>query len=214
MFAIPVPQKLINQAHSNVYKVTLKSGETARHTNGKCTDLWVVMKGCLRVYKRSEDGRMFTLYRVNAGECCGLSVSCIINKTTFPAVIEVEEDILAYAIPASMVRRFMHNNIEWQAYLFTQMGKKIRQLTDLTENLVFNNMESRIANLLCLRLRNNDNKTTLQVTHQLIANEIGTSREVASRSLNHLEAKGYLELRRGEIKVTNYNALKQFSTIH
>ena len=215
MLAISVPHNLIKEKHCDVPEVKLTAGTVACNTNSICSDLWLVIKGCMRVYKRAEDGRMYTLYRVNAGECCGLTISCILNKTRFPAVLEVEEDVLAYVIPASQVRRFMRNNIEWQSYLFTQLGKKITQLTDLTDNLVFNNMESRIANLLCSRLgvSNTQNKT-LRVTHQIIANEIGTSREVASRSLNHLESKGYLELRRGEITVVNYDALKRYCMIH
>jgi CRP/FNR family transcriptional regulator len=194
--------------------VTLSSGDIACNLDCFCSSLLVVKKGCLRVYKRSEDGRMFTLYRVNAGECCSLTISCILHNTKFPATIEVEKDVVAHAISAFHVRKYLLENNKWQKYIFDQLSNKVTQLTDLTDNFVFNNMEARIANLLCRRLDRKYQISVVHATHQTIANEVGTSREVASRSLNLLESKGYLELKRGEIKILDFDALKNYSTLH
>ena len=214
MTAIAVPKDLVEQDNHAVHEVKLASGEIACDTDCHCSNLLVVAKGCLRVYKRSEDGRTFTLYRVNAGECCSLTVSCILNDTKFPAIIEAEEDVIAYVIPARHVRKCLREDTKSQEYIFDQLTKKVTQLTDLTDNLVFNNMEERIANLLCRRLDSRCGKSIVYATHQVIANEVGTSREVASRSLSLLESKGYLELKRGEIKVIDFDALKNYSTLH
>ena len=214
MTAIAVPRELVEQDNHAVHEIKLSSGEIACDTDCLCSNLLVVEKGCLRVYKRSEDGRMFTLYRVNSGECCSLTVSCILNDTKFPAIIEAEEDVVAYLIPAPHVRKCLREDIEWQQYIFDQLSKKVAQLTDLTDNFVVNNMESRIANLLCRRLDSRFGKRVVYATHQIIANEVGTSREVASRSLSLLESKGYLELKRGEINVIDFDALKNYSTLH
>jgi len=211
MTSIAVPKELPKQ---ETHEISMNMGEIACDLNCLCSSLLVVEEGCLRVYKRSEDGRMFTLYRVNAGECCSLTISCILNHTKFPAIIEVEQDVVAHVIPASCVRKYLREDNEWQKYIFDQLSKKVTQLTDLTDNVVFNNMEARIANLLCRRIDKKSGKTVVRATHQAIADEVGTSREVASRSLNLLESKGYLELRRGEIRVIDSEGLRDYSTLH
>ena len=188
MTAFTVPRELIEQGNKEIREISLSSGEIACDSDCLCSNLLVVARGCLRVYKRSEDGRTFTLYRVNSGECCSLTISCILNDTTFPAIVEVEDDVLAYAVPAQHVRKCLREDEECQEYIFEQLSKKVTQLTDLTDNLVFNNMDSRIANLLCRRLEGN---TIIYATHQCIANEVGTSREVVSRSLRLLESKDF-----------------------
>ena len=214
MIALAVPKALISLENNDIHEVKLKSGQIIQRVDDKCSKLLVLKEGCLRVFKRSKDGRMFTLYRVSAEECCGLTISCLLNKTRFTAVVEVEKDVTAYEIPDYLVRSFIQQDTEWQTYLFNQLSNKIKQLTELTDNFVFNNMESRIANLLCRRLKNSSNTNIIHITHQVIANEVGTSREVTSRSLNLLESKGLLELKRGKITVTNLHSLKNFSTDH
>lgn len=211
MTAFAVPKELIQHDDHDVREVRLSSGEIACSNDTLCSNLLVVEKGCLRVYKRSVDGRTFTLYRVNSGECCSLMISCILNDTKFPAIVEVENDVLAYLVPAKHVRKRLKEDIEWQQYIFEQLTKKVTQLTDLTDNLVFNNMDSRIANLLCRRL---EGRLVLYTTHQCIANEVGTSREVVSRSLRLLESNNYINLKRGQIEVVDLDALKSFSTLH
>ena len=211
MTAFAVPKELVQQGNHDVREVRLTSGEIACNSDALCSNLLVVEKGCLRVYKRSADGRTFTLYRVNSGECCSLMISCILNDTKFPAIVEVEDDVLAYLVPAQHVKDRLKADVEWQQYIFEQLTKKVTQLTDLTDNLVFNNMDSRIANLLCRRL---EGRLVIYATHQCIANEVGTSREVVSRSLRLLESKNYIKLMRGQIEVVNFDALKSFSTLH
>lgn len=211
MTALDIPRELIKQGRQGIREVRLNSGQIACNNDSACSNLLVVAEGCLRVYKRSTDGRMFTLYRVNTGECCSLMISCILNDTKFPAVVEVENDVVAYLIPARHVRKWLSENLDWQSYIFKQLTKKLTQLTDLTDNLVFSNMDSRIANLLCRRLGGD---RIISATHQSIANEVGTSREVVSRSLRILESRGYIKLTRGQIEILNFDVLKSFSTIH
>jgi CRP/FNR family transcriptional regulator len=211
MKAIKMAKELIDDNQEYIRSIELSAGQIACAEDNYCPDLLVVKKGCLRVYKRSFDGRTFTLYRVAAGECCSLMISSILNKTTFPATIEVEDDVLAYVISAQYVRQCLRNDRQWQDYFFRSLTQKVTQLSDLTNNLVFNNMDSRIANLLCLRL---GEERTICTTHQCIANEVGTSREVVSRSLRLLESQGYVKLMRGQIEIIHLDALKSFSGLH
>jgi CRP/FNR family transcriptional regulator len=208
MTALSVPIDLLDKSSCEIHCVELKVGEIVSTTN--CSNLLVLEQGCLRVYKRSADGRMFTLYRIHSGECCSLTVSCILNGTKFPAFIEVEDDSKAYIIPAKHVRKFIREDEQWQKYIFEQLTKVVTQLTDLTDNFVFSSMESRIANLLYRR----SNERVIYATHQCIANEVGTSREVVSRSLRDLELKGCVRLKRGQVDVIDFSALKKVRCDH
>ena len=211
MKALKIARELYHDDRNKIRTIELLSGQVACAEDKFCTELLVVEKGCLRVFKRAFDGRTFTLYRVNPGECCSLTISCILNQTTFPAIVEVEDDISGYVVSAQHVRQWLKNDNEWQAYFFQQLTQKLTQLTDLTDNLVFSSMDSRIANMLCRLLAE---KGVIFATHQCIANEVGTSREVVSRSLRLLESKGYIKLLRGKIEVTRLDALKDFSILH
>jgi len=211
MTTFSVPKELIETNNQNIREIDLRSGEIACNNDSACPSLLVVAKGCLRVYKRSEDGRAFTLYRIQAGECCSLTIACILNDTRFPAIVEVEEDVHAYAVPAQHVRKCLREDEHCQEYIFEQLSRKVTQLTDLTDNLVFNNMDSRIANLLCRREQGN---SVVVATHQNIADEVGTSREVVSRSLRLLESREFVRLERGQIKIIDYEGLKSFSRLH
>ncbi len=211
MNALNIAKQLMDDNQEHIRSIELSAGHIACAEDNDCPELLLVKKGNLRVYKRSFDGRTFTLYRVSAGECCSLMIASILNKTTFPAIIEVEEDVLAYVISAQFVRQHLRNDKLWQDYFFRLLTQKVTQLTDLTDNLVFNNMDSRIANLLCIRL---GDERTLCTTHQCIANEVGTSREVVSRSLRLLESHGYVKLMRGQIDIIQLDALKRFSGLH
>ncbi len=202
---------LSESVKKEIREIRLFAGQIAYTEDKPCSNLLVVQSGSLRVYKRASDGRMFTLYRVFPGECCSLTLACIFNNTMFPAFIEAEDEVHGYTIPARYVRQWLCENPEWQAYFFRELTRNVTQLTDLTDNLVFNNMDSRIANLLCRRLTD---KKIISTTHQSIANEVGTSREVVSRSLRLLESRGYIKLMRGKIEVTRLQDLQSFSCLH
>ena len=211
MRAIEIPKELIKEDFENVRQVKMLSGEIARETDSDCLNLLVVKKGSLKVYTRSADGRTFTLYRITSGECCCLSIACILNGTKFPAITEAEEDVVAYVISATHVRKWLSENHSWQSYIFTQLSRKITQFTNLADNLVFHNMDSRIASLLCT---SSGSQSIINTTHQCLANEVGTSREVVSRSLGHLEAEGYIKLTRGQVEIVDFEALHSYSALH
>jgi CRP/FNR family transcriptional regulator len=211
MRALEIPEELFNRDSAQFKQIQLNAGYIVCDINSYCPNLLVVEKGCLRVFMRSSDGRTFTLYRVNPGECCCLTVSSIMNDTRFPAAIEVEEEGTALVISAGYVRKCISKNVLWQAYLFQLLTRNISHLTDLTDILAFNSMDSRVANLLC---QSGVNKAVIRATHQCLANEVGTSREVISRSLGHLEEKGFIKLSRGQVEILDQQGLESFTSIH
>ena len=211
MRALEIPKELIQKDFGDVREVKMLTGEVACDADSECKSLLVVEKGSLKVYRRSADGRTFTLYRISAGECCCLTVACILNGTKFPAVAEAENDVVAYVISAQHLRKWLREDQEWQSYIFTQLTQKITQFTSLTDNLVFHSMNSRIANLLC---NSSGDRLFINTTHQCLANEVGTSREVVSRSLGLLETAGYIKLTRGQVEIVDFDALHSYSVLH
>ena len=209
MNALEIPEELFSQDSTQFKHIQLKAGYVVCDINSHCPNLLVVEEGCLRVFMRSSDGRTFTLYRVNPGECCCLTVACILNDIGYPAIIEVESECTAFVISAGHIRKNISENLLWQTYLFKVLTSKITHLTDLTDILAFNNMDTRVANFLC---RSNHN--VINSTHQRLANEVGTSREVISRSLGHLEEKGFIKLSRGQVEILDHKGLESFTSIH
>lgn len=211
MRALEIPKELIQKDFGDVREIKILTGEVACDADTVCNSLLVVEKGSLKVYRRSSDGRAFTLYRISPGECCCLTIACILNGTKFPAVAEAEADVVAYVISAQHLRKWLREDHNWQSYIFTQLTQKITQFTSLTDNLVFHSMDSRIASMLCNTC---GVKHVINTTHQCLANEVGTSREVVSRSLGHLEAEGYIKLKRGQVEIVDYDALLSYSVLH
>jgi len=207
MQAIKFPDNLLYQCNKHIHEYKLTRGHIVCDDNSKVLKLLIVESGCLRVYKRSKDGRTYTLYRVQSGECCSLTIACIINNLRFPAVIEAEsEEVVIHEFSANLVKQHIQEKKSWQNFIFAQLSQKFTQIIDLTNNMVFNSMESRIAHLL---LRRQDHYKCISSTHQCIANEVGTSREVVSRSLRLLESKGCVKRTRGEIEIIDEEALNQ-----
>ena len=211
MRALEIPKELIQKDFGDVREIKMLTGEVACDADTECSSLLVVEKGSLKVFRRSSDGRTFTLYRISPGECCCLTVACILNGTKFPAVVEAEGDVVAYVISAQHLRKWLKEDQEWQSYIFTQLTQKITQFTSLTDNLVFHSMDSRIASLLC---NSSGGQYFINTTHQCLANEVGTSREVVSRSLGHLETEGYIKLTRGQVEIVDFKALQSYSVLH
>ena len=209
MKALEIPEELFDRDSKQFKQIQLKAGYVVNDINSYCPNLLVIEKGCLRVFMRSSDGRTFTLYRVYPGECCCLTVSCILNDIGYPAIIEVESECTAFVISAGHIRKNISENMLWQTYLFKLLTSKLTHLTDLTDILAFNNMDSRVANFLC-----HSNRNVINATHQRLANEVGTSREVISRSLGHLEDKGFIKLSRGQVEILDHQGLESFTSIH
>jgi len=204
MTALSIAKEIVKLENSHLPKIRFNSGHIICNSESFCNQLLIVENGNLRVYKSSPDGRACTLYQVSSGECCCLTISSILNNTKFPAIIEAENDVLAYKVSANQVRKWLREHKNWQKYIFKLLTQKVTQLANLADNLVFNNMDSRISNLLCRRQKE---KRVVYATHQSIANEVGTSREVVSRSLKLLELKGYIKLKRGQVEIIDFNAL-------
>jgi len=166
-----------------------------------CSSLALLISGTARVYKLGESGKEITLYRVEAGESCVLTLSCIASGKAFPAFAISETDVEAIIIPTSKVRSWMEQQPSWRDYAWELIASRLADVISLVEEITFKRMDERLAHYLEQQRQQHGEQLT--ITHQQIAADLGTSREVISRLLKDLQQRGELSLGRGQIILAN-----------
>jgi CRP/FNR family transcriptional regulator len=162
------------------------------------------LAGKSRVFKMSSSGREILLYRVAAGETCVITTTCLLGNSDYPASTIVEDAIRDVLIPASAFHQLMIDSVEFRKFVMVNYGALISDLIVLLDEVAFHSLDARLAKILL------DSKTPqISRTHQQIADELGTAREVVSRQLKRLELKGAVSLGRGLIALTDRKKLEK-----
>jgi len=164
------------------------------------------LAGKSRVYKMSTNGREILLYRVAAGETCVITTTCLLGNSDYPASTIVEEPIRDVLIPAAAFHQLMIDSAAFRRFVMTNYGALISDLIVLLDEVAFHSLDVRLAKALL------DSKSPqITRTHQQIADELGTAREVISRQLKRLEQKGTVSLGRGQVEIVDRNALEKLA---
>lgn len=165
------------------------------------------LAGRSRVYKMSTGGREILLYRVAAGETCVITTTCLLGNSDYPASTIVEEPIRDVLIPAAAFHQLMIDSAIFRKFVMSNYGALISDLIVLLDEVAFHSLDARLAKVLL------DAKSSqITRTHQQIADELGTAREVVSRQLKRLEQKGAVSLGRGQVDVIDRNALEKLAS--
>jgi len=172
-----------------------------------CTQIAVLLSGTVRVYKIAETGREITLYRFHQGESCILTANCILSADDFPAMAQVEAEVEAVLIPASIFRDWVRQYDVWRNYVFDLLSRRLSTVMALVDEVAFRRMDARIAALLLKRSAGNDE--AIRITHQELAVELGSSREVVSRILEDFADAGYIQAARGSVRLLDTTALER-----
>ena len=162
-----------------------------------CRAIGLFLAGEVRVYAES-GGREITLYEILPGETCILNASCILSRRSYPANAVAVEDVEALMLPAEAFRALMLAHEAMRDFLFGLFSDRLTLVLELVQEVAFGRLESRLGEYLVARAEND----LLRATHQAIANDLGTSREVISRILKDLERAGLVSLSRSEIRLT------------
>lgn len=176
--------------------VEAPAGTIGYQEGDHCGGYVLRLKGRSRVYKMSTSGREIVLYRVSAGETCVITTTCLLGNSQYPASTIVEEEIQDVIIPDAIFQRLMIDSPVFRQYVMQNYGALISDLIVLLDEVAFQTLDARLAKCL-LDMGSN----TIQRTHQQIADELGTAREVVSRQLKRLEQKGWLHMGRGMIEI-------------
>ncbi len=165
----------------------------------------LLISGVVRVYKIGETGREITLYRFGLGQSCILTANAILSRQSFPAIATVEQEAEAVMIPASTFREWVQRYDLWRDFVYDLLSQRLVSMMSIVDEIAFRRMDSRVASLLLARCQEGN---PIQITHQEIAAELGSSREVISRLLEDFAAQGAIRAGRGIVEVLNPSLLK------
>jgi CRP/FNR family transcriptional regulator len=164
----------------------------------------LLVAGVVRVYKSGETGREITLYRLGLGESCVLTANAILSQRSFPAIATVEQDVEAVMIPAERFRAWVRSHDVWRDFVFELFSQRLSAVMAIVDEVVFRRMDRRLATLLHQRARA---ANPVRMTHQEMADELGSAREVISRLIEALAADGIVHAQRGMVEVLDFGEL-------
>ena len=183
---------------------TLFSGTTS------CNNFMLILNGTIRLYQGATDGREITLYRVQAGGLCILSLNSLLKNQSFNAIAITESPVKALSISPDNFKLLMSDSKIFREYVISTLTERLCEIFYLIQDTAFNHLDMRLACMLG-SLFERTQGTTLKITHQELAHELGTTREVISRILKDFERKNCIKLSRGQIELASAEGLQWFS---
>ena len=186
----------------------VKKGTMLNDGTLDCTGLFLVRDGQLRAYILSEEGREITLYRLFERDMCLLSASCIVHSLQFEVMIAAEKDTSLWVIPADVYKAIMEESPAAANYTNELMASRFSDVMWLIEEIMWKSLDKRIADFL-LEEAAIEGSNRLQMTHETIANHLGTRREVVTRMLRYFQEEGLVKLSRGVVELTDEKKLAE-----
>jgi len=180
------------------FSKTFKEGEIILNENTYIKAIPIVTKGSIKVHRTDDDGREILLYYIRTGESCIMSFLGGIHQDTSKVKAIAEEETEILFIPIDKVSSMIKEFPEWLDYIFKLYHKRFEELLDVVNAVTFKKTDERLLKLLKEKAELTNGKT-LTVTHEQLANELGTVRVVVSRILKQLENEGEIELGRNKI---------------
>ena len=200
------PQQQETLAASVVHR-SVPKGTVVHNGSVECTGLLLVCSGQLRSYILSEEGREITIYRLFERDICLLSAACIMNSIQFEVVIEAEKDSEIWIVPPYIYKAIMDESAPVANYTNEIMATRFSEVMWLMEQVMWKSMDKRVAAFLIEEAAIEGNHQ-LKLTHEVIANHLGTHREVVTRMLCYFQDEGLVKLSRGTVALTDLKGLE------
>ncbi|MFT6914903.1 MAG: CRP/FNR family transcriptional regulator [Motiliproteus sp.] len=185
--------------------LSIPAGQSLFRVGDACQNYLLVVKGQVKVLGRSASGREIVLYRIQECGSCVLTTACLLGQDTYPAEGITETPVQAFAIPSRQFREALSLSEGLRAFIFQSYGARLSGLIGLVQQLAFERIDLRLARYL---LEHGWDRIELQITHQDLATELGSAREVISRQLKQFEREGWVQLGRGWIRVNDLEGLR------
>lgn len=173
-------------------------------------NLLLLLEGRVRVQQVSEAGREIVLYRVEAGQSCVLTTACLLAHEDYSAEGIAETDIRAVAIPRAVFDELVSQSAAFRNFIFTAFSRRITDLFQVIEDIAFQRVDIRLAQRLLDLARGTDQ---IRATHQQLAVELGTAREVVSRQLGEFQRRGWIRQSRGAIDLLDKAVLDRLAAL-
>lgn len=169
-------------------------------------NLVLLLEGSIRVQQVSDSGREILLYRVNDGNSCILTAACVLAYEGYAAEVIAETDVKAVLIPRDVFDEMLGASKEFRYFVLSAFSKRLTDLFQVIEEVAFKRIDHRLAQKL---MDLSQDGATVKATHQVLASELGCVREVVSRQMAEFQTRGWILQHRGQIEVTNWQALEQ-----
>lgn len=208
----PAVRELSKLAGPNIVDVmrliTVQPGKSLYQHGQPCENYLLILSGSVRVQKLSEKGQVITLYHLAAGRACELTTTCLLGGKNYPAEAIAETEVRAILIPKADFQQALAQMPDFRDVVFSSIDKGVKELIGLLEDVSFGRMDNRLARYL-LQVAEATNR--IDVTHQTLADELGTAREVVSRLLKGFEQQGWVKLHRGWIEIIDRGHLRSLA---
>ena len=202
----PIWNKLTAQEQKrmleSVMTRSVKKGTVLHDGSMDCTGLLLIKSGQLRAYILSDEGREITIYRLFDMDMCLFSASCIMRSIQFDVTIEAEKDTQLWVIPSEVYRSIMDTSAAVANYTNELMASRFSDVMWLIEQIMWKSLDKRVAAFL-LEEASIEGTNELKLTHETIANHLGTHREVITRMLRYFQSEGMVKLSRGAVTITD-----------
>ena len=189
-------------------KVT--KGTVIHNGSMECTGLLLIKTGQLRAYILSDEGREITIYRLFDRDMCLFSASCIMRSIQFDITIEAEKDTDLWIIPAELYQSIIKESAPVANYTNELMATRFSEVMWLIEQIMWKSLDKRLAAFLLEEI-SIEGTEKLKITHETIANHLGSHREVMTRMLKYFQNEGMVKLSRGMIEITDSEKLESLS---
>ena len=191
-------------ARGTVHFPVREAGAIAYELQDACANYLMCIDGRTRVFRMSEGGREMLIYKVGAGGTCVLTTQCLLSGGGFPAQSVAESRTELAALPADTFRQLMRESDAFRDFVLDDYTKLLTAVFDLVEEVAFAPLEQRLARRLLVEA---DAEGIVWKTHQQLASDVGSVREVISRMLGEWADAGLVEVRRGQVQVMDRSGL-------
>lgn len=190
--------------------VTVREGSVIFGPGKSPENLLLLLEGRVRVQQVSEAGREIVLYRVEAGQSCVLTTACLLAHEGYSAEGIAETDVRAVAIPRTVFDDLIAQSVTFRTFIFTAYSKRITDLFQIIEDIAFQRVDIRLAQKLLDLERGTGH---IKATHQQLAAELGTAREVISRQLGEFQRRGWIRQSRGSVELVEPDGLERLAAL-
>jgi CRP/FNR family transcriptional regulator len=196
-----LPAALLDELVATALEVHAPAGSVLFDERQPCAGFPLVLEGDIRVTKAAPSGRGILLYRVGPGEGCILSGGCLLGNSSYSATGVAETDVTLLRIPPPLFQKLMMQSEPFRRFVFGMYGERLSEVMELVEAVAFQRLDARLAQLLIRR------GPVVQATHQSLADELGSVREIVSRLLRSFEERGWVRLERERVTLLDLKAL-------
>ena len=202
-----LPAPLLKKVEAAAKPVHAPAGQRLFGDGSPCTYYPLLIEGIIRASKVSPDGHEILLYRLNPGESCVITVVTLLGEVSYPAIGTAETALMLFAVPRSVFLEMILESPAFRVFVFKALSRRLAHLMALVDDVAFRRIDQRLASRLLLQ------REPGATTHQMLADELGTSREVVSRILETFQHAGMIRLGRKRIEILDRKALDRLHRV-